>query len=115
VVSVVQGHIEAPNWAPDGKTLIYNGGGRLYRISAAGGNAELIDTGFAIRCNIDHGISPDGALIVVSDQSQPPGQSIIYTLRQYLSLIYVILILQTLQWQPLIWVAQKGQMPIRAF
>ena len=80
VVSVVPHHIEAPNWTPDGKHLIYNGDGRLYRILAAGGSAELIDTGFAIRCNNDHGISPDGTQIVISDQSQAPNQSIIYTL-----------------------------------
>jgi len=80
IVSVVQDHIEAPNWTSDGKTLIYNGGGKLYRIPAAGGKPDLIDTGFAIRCNNDHGISPDGTQLVVSDQSQDPHQSIIYTL-----------------------------------
>ncbi len=80
VVAVVPEHIEAPNWTPDGKDLIYNGGGRLYRIPATGGTPSLIDTGFATRCNNDHGISPDGKTLVISDQSQPPHQSIIYTL-----------------------------------
>jgi len=80
VVSVVPEHIEAPNWTPDGKWLIYNGNGRLYRIPASGGKPEPIDTGFAIRCNNDHGISPDGSQLVVSDQSQEPHQSIVYTL-----------------------------------
>ena len=80
VVYVTRGHIEAPNWTPDGETLIFNGGGRLYRIPAKGGEPQEIPTGFAIRCNNDHGISPDGATLVISDQSQPPHQSIIYTL-----------------------------------
>ena len=33
------------------------------------------DTGFAIKCNNDHGISPDGKTIVISDQSQPKEHS----------------------------------------
>jgi hypothetical protein len=80
VVYVTRGHIEAPNWTPNGETLIFNGGGRLYRIPAKGGEPQEIPTGFAIRCNNDHGISPDGSTLVISDQSQPPHQSIIYTL-----------------------------------
>lgn len=80
VISVVKEHIEAPNWTPDGKYLVYNSGGRIYRIPAEGGTPELIDTGSAIRCNNDHGISPDGSQLVVSDQSQDPHQSVIYTL-----------------------------------
>jgi TolB protein len=80
VCHVTPTHIEAPNWLPDGKTLIYNSGGRLYRIAAAGGEPEIIDTGFAIRCNNDHGISPDGNLLVISDQSQGDRASRIYTL-----------------------------------
>ena len=80
VVAVVPRHIEAPNWTPDGSSLIFNGGGRLYRIPVTGGQPTEIDTDFAIRCNNDHGISPDGSTIVISDQSQAPHQSIIYTL-----------------------------------
>ena len=34
VVHTAAQHFEAPNWTPDGKTLIFNGGGRLYRIPA---------------------------------------------------------------------------------
>jgi hypothetical protein len=73
-------HIEAPNWLPDGETLLFNSGGRIYRIPAAGGLPEVIDTGFATRCNNDHGVSPDGSRLVISDQSQSPGHSLIYTL-----------------------------------
>lgn len=72
--------IEAPNWFPDGKTLLYNSGGLLYRIPTVGGEPEQIDTGFATRCNNDHGISPDGTTLVISDQSQGDGKSRIYTL-----------------------------------
>jgi hypothetical protein len=80
VVHVTPSRIEAPNWLRDGRTLIYNSGGRIYRIPAAGGKPEAIDTGFATRCNNDHGISPDGTLLAISDQSQGQRKSLIYTL-----------------------------------
>lgn len=72
--------IEAPNWMPDGSALIYNGGGRLHRLPLVeNAKPELIDTGFAINCNNDHGISPDGAQLVISDGTEE-GRSVIYTL-----------------------------------
>jgi hypothetical protein len=80
VVFVTPTRIEAPNWLRDGRTLIYNGGGRLYRIAATGGTPQVIDTGFAVRCNNDHGVSPDGTQLVISDQSQGDRKSRIYTL-----------------------------------
>src|SRR3954453_4598146 len=46
----------------------------------AGGKPEVIDTGFATRCNNDHGVSPDGSTLVISGQSQGRRQSLIYTL-----------------------------------
>jgi Tol biopolymer transport system component len=61
-------HFEAPNWSRDGKTILFNGGGRLYTISADGGLPNLLDTGFADRCNNDHGYSPDGRQIALSHQ-----------------------------------------------
>ena len=72
--------IEAPNWLPDGTNLVFNSKGRLHRIRAAGGEPVLIDTDFAARCNNDHGISPDGRQLVISDQSQADRRSRIYTL-----------------------------------
>jgi Tol biopolymer transport system component len=72
--------VEAPNWAPDGKSLMVNGEGRLYRLALdGGGDLVEIDTGFARTCNNDHGISPDGSQLVISDSTQT-GQSCIYTL-----------------------------------
>ncbi len=80
VVHVAATRFEAPNWLKDGKSLIYNSAGRIYKIPAAGGQPELVDTGFAVRCNNDHGLSPDGTMLAISDQSKPPGRSLIYTL-----------------------------------
>jgi hypothetical protein len=78
VVHVVPERIEAPNWTPDGSSLIFNSGGRMHRIPVGGGNPVAIDTGFAIRCNNDHGISPDGTMLAISDQSQDDHRSRIY-------------------------------------
>ena len=80
VFTTIDALIEAPNWTPDGQSLIYNSKGRLYRLPAAGGTPAVIDTGFAIRCNNDHGISPDGNTLVISDQSTADRKSRIYTL-----------------------------------
>jgi TolB protein len=83
VTLVTASRIEAPNWLRDGQTLVYNSGGRLYRVAAAGGDPDEIDTGFATRCNNDHGVSPDGKMLAISDQSQQRNgrrPSLIYTL-----------------------------------
>jgi hypothetical protein len=66
--------IEAPNWTDDDR-LIINGEGRLYSIPVAGGEEAPLDTGSAIGCNNDHGLSPDGKWIAISDQSE--GESVI--------------------------------------
>ena len=71
--------IEAPNWSPDGAWLMVNSDGILYRLPLAGApRLERIDTGFATRCNNDHGISPDGTTIAISDKCEF-GKSAIYT------------------------------------
>jgi Tol biopolymer transport system component len=69
---------EAPNWMPDGKNLLFNRNGRMEKIAVTGGTPQVIDTGFAVRCNNDHGISPDGTQMVISDQSQEEHRSLIY-------------------------------------
>ncbi len=80
VIYHTRGHIEAPNWSLDGNELLFNSNGRIYRMPVAGGEPQLIDTGFAIRCNNDHGLSPDGQQLAISDQSQADGKSSIYVL-----------------------------------
>ena len=72
--------IEAPNWTPDGKSLIFNGGGRIHRFDLDTGAVETIDTGFACHCNNDHVLSADGTMLAVSHHSREDGQSRIYTL-----------------------------------
>lgn len=69
-------HIEAPNWTPDGKSLLVNGGGLLYLVDLGQPALVEIDTGFARHCNNDHGISPDGKTIVISNSPDPHGSTI---------------------------------------
>ncbi|HSF91166.1 MAG TPA: hypothetical protein VLA51_03060 [Paracoccaceae bacterium] len=71
--------IEAPNWHPDGTTLFVNGDGRLFSVALKKPALVPVDTGFADKLNNDHGISPDGTLLAISDWSQT-GTSCIYTL-----------------------------------
>jgi Tol biopolymer transport system component len=80
VVYNSQDHFEAPNWSRDGKYLLFNQNGNIYKIPVTGGKPELVNTGTANKCNNDHGISPDGKQLVISDQSQGDGKSLIYIL-----------------------------------
>jgi TolB protein len=71
---------EAPNWSRDGSTLVFNGDGRLWKLPATGGKPEALDTGFATKVNNDHGFSPDGTQLAISDNSQGDQKSIVYVL-----------------------------------
>lgn len=75
---VAPGRFEAPNWTLDGKAFLFNRDGKIQRLPVDGGKPEPLDTGFAIRCNNDHGISPDSALLAISDQSQEDHKSLVY-------------------------------------
>jgi len=78
VVYIAPERFEAPNWTHDGTAFLFNCNGHMYRLPVAGGEPEPIDTGFANRCNNDHGISPDQTLLAISDQSQQDHRSIVY-------------------------------------
>jgi len=75
-------HIEAPNWSRDGKFLIYNSGGKLYKFDLKKGTPEVIESGIAIKNNNDHGISFDGKMLAISNHVEENGKnnSIIFTL-----------------------------------
>ena len=59
-------HIEAPNWSKDGQYFIFNARNQLYKMTT-NGQPELIDTAPLRRINNDHGISPDGTMLAISD------------------------------------------------
>lgn len=74
--------IEAPNWTPDGKWLVVNKEGRLYKISPDGsGDLVEINTGTINQCNNDHVISADGKWIALSsnDPSVKDWKSYVFT------------------------------------
>jgi TolB protein len=73
---------EAPNWMPDGKKLLFNMDGLLYKIPVEGGQLEKLNTDFACKNNNDHGISFDGKLLAISCHREglPGGGSTVYVL-----------------------------------
>ena len=80
VVRHFDGKIEAPNWTHDGRALIYNSNGLIYRIPVEGGEPVVVNTGPNRKNNNDHGISPDGTQLIISDQSEPDNLSRIHLL-----------------------------------
>ena len=80
VVAEMDYCIEAPNWTPDGKALIFNSEGCMFRIDLETKEISKIDTGYAIDCNNDHVLSADGRQLAVSHATKEDGKSRIYTL-----------------------------------
>ena len=87
------GRIEAPNWFPDNSnTLYFNDNGKLFKIQAEPPGTtpnpnrlkvpEAVDLGILTRINNDHGVTKDGKMWAISDQSQTVGgsrPSLVYT------------------------------------
>jgi len=80
VVYSAKAHFEAPNWSRDGRSLLFNQDGRILVLPLDERKPRLLDTGTATRCNNDHGLSPDGKWLAVSDQTQDGGQSVVFVL-----------------------------------
>ena len=78
VAYLAPGRFEAPNWTHDGSAFLFNRDGHIERLEVGGDKPATIDTGFASRCNNDHGISPDATHIAISDNSQADHNSLVY-------------------------------------
>jgi TolB protein len=92
-VTTQPGRLEAPNWFPDEtNTLYFNNGGKLYKVQADPPGAarnparlktpQAVDLRFLTRINNDHGVTRDGTMWAISDQSQTVNgsrPSLIYT------------------------------------
>ena len=76
VVYTSRDHFEAPNWSRDGKYFLFNSAGHIYTLPVTGGVPVALNTGSAVHCNNDHGLSPDGTRLAISDQSEG-GKSLI--------------------------------------
>lgn len=82
-------HFEAPNWSRDGSFLLVNQSedstGRILRLdwnetSLAATNPFPVNSAPQLHLNNDHGLSPDGTQLAVSDNSAPDHQSRVYIL-----------------------------------
>jgi TolB protein len=72
--------LQAPNWTKDGKYLIYNAEGLLYKFDIATGKPAVLNTGFAKSNNNDHVISFDGKQIAISNHTGSKNNSTLYIL-----------------------------------
>jgi TolB protein len=70
VIYLAPNRFEAPNWSHDASYFIFNRNGHLEKLPVAGGEPQVINTGFADKVNNDHGISPDSTQLAISDNSQ---------------------------------------------
>lgn len=72
--------LQAPNWTPDGKYLIYNSEGLLHKYELATGNISKLNTGFANQNNNDHVLSFDGKQMGISHHVGEKRVSTLFTL-----------------------------------
>jgi TolB protein len=81
VVYTGDGIIEAPNWSRDGKFLIVNTRGDLFRLALGASSPKLdkiqLGAGGYV-CNNDHDLSADGTLIAFSASSPSSPKSQVY-------------------------------------
>ncbi len=72
--------LQAPNWTPDGKTLIYNASGKLYNFDLRSRETTVLNTDFANKNNNDHVLTFDGTQMGISHHAvENKGQSVVYT------------------------------------
>ncbi len=81
VIYETDDHIEAPNWSVDGKYLIYNSNGKLYKFDLETKKSTEINTDFATSCNNDHVLSFDGKMLAISNsiRENDRSYSIVFT------------------------------------
>lgn len=72
--------LQAPNWTPDNKYLIYNAEGLLYRYDLKDGSITKLNTGFATSNNNDHVLSFDGKMLGISHHVGEKRTSTIFVL-----------------------------------
>lgn len=59
-------HLEAPNWTRDGRALVLNGDGVLWRFDLATNSLDRIPVSDVPELNNDHVLAPDGEHVFVS-------------------------------------------------
>jgi len=71
--------LQAPNWRPNGKALIYNSDGLIYNFDLAARQPSVLPTGNVKNNNNDHVLSFDGTMLGLSSGVDKLGGSIVYT------------------------------------
>src|SRR5216684_2184661 len=72
--------LQAPNWTKDGRALIYNSQGLIYRFDLVDRRPVAVNTAFATQNNNDHVLSFDGRTLGISHHSPDDhNASIVYT------------------------------------
>ncbi|MEJ7827336.1 MAG: biopolymer transporter TolR [Segetibacter sp.] len=80
IIYSVPNSIQAPNWTPDGKTLIYNDSkGLMYTFDLSNRQPTPLNTGDVKSNNNDHVLSFDGKMLGLSSSVRDLGGSIVYT------------------------------------
>ncbi|MEO6721846.1 MAG: biopolymer transporter TolR [Ferruginibacter sp.] len=75
------GSIQAPNWTPDGKYLIYNSAeGLIYKYQLSNNAITPLNSGFAKSNNNDRVLSFDGKMLAISNYVGEKRTSTIFTL-----------------------------------
>lgn len=72
--------LQAPNWTPDNKYLIYNAEGLLYNYDLKTGAITKLNSGFANQNNNDHVLSFDGKMLAISNHVGEARTSTVFTL-----------------------------------
>ena len=67
---------EAPNWSRDGRLFYINRAGGIWTLPVEGGEPQKINTGAAVTCNNDHGLSFDGQWLAISSGAGENGSKI---------------------------------------
>ncbi len=72
--------LQAPNWTRDGKSLVYNSNGLMYRLNIGNHTSTSINTGLVKNNNNDHVLSFDGKMLGLSGASiDGKLNSVVYT------------------------------------
>ena len=72
--------LQAPNWTPDNRALLYNSKGLMYRFDMKKKTTSVINTDPVTNNNNDHVLSFDGKMLGLSNNSKEDGnKSVIYT------------------------------------
>lgn len=82
ILYTAPGSLQAPNWMKDGKSLIYNSNGLMYKLALdkVVSAPEVLNTGSVKENNNDHVISFDGKMLGLSSAAHGQPASMVWTM-----------------------------------